>query len=399
MQEEIERLTDELSKIQEISELEKQTNVQLEIQIAELKEKLKDKKIQMELETSVEIAELNKIIKELQVKLRDMESGYLKKIEESQIENEKLNQTLDIERNKVQKYESQKHDYVSSQRIIEELMQQISGLEKEKSELANQYEKYATVSDEVMTYKKQMNEISASLETCEQDLERERADRESIEHSQEELLRKMKELQRENDELVIRLEGLKTENEGLIDKNRNLEDRIKILEDQNKLHLHQVNETLKMPVPIIRDHETILAASSEEVEKLHEIRDQFFKRKSLESADYSPRPPLSKTNTNSSIHLSSSSLKLTVPSVNLDSEKRPATPEKELKIIPKIVEPTTSDALPQNENYDSTFNSQDVPTIPNDDSPNRKAFAEMFSQSSKMINFVFGQNKLMIIFF
>ena len=58
MQEEIERLTEELSKLQELNELEKETNAQYEIQISELKEKLNGKKMQMELEASLEIAEL-----------------------------------------------------------------------------------------------------------------------------------------------------------------------------------------------------------------------------------------------------------------------------------------------------------------------------------------------------
>lgn len=90
MQEEIERLTDELKRLQEIGELEKQTNAQLEIQISELKEKLSGKKVEMELEMGLEIAELNKRIKELQMELRETELKYKKKIDESTAENGKI---------------------------------------------------------------------------------------------------------------------------------------------------------------------------------------------------------------------------------------------------------------------------------------------------------------------
>lgn len=91
MQDEIERLTEELSKLQELSDLEKETNAQLEIQISELKDKLNGKKTQMELETTVEIAELNKKIKELQIELREMETRYKKKFDENIAENGKKN--------------------------------------------------------------------------------------------------------------------------------------------------------------------------------------------------------------------------------------------------------------------------------------------------------------------
>lgn len=90
MQEEIEQLTDELKKLHEISELEKQTNAQLEIQICELREKLNSKKIQMELETNFEVAELNKRISELQNQLQNMESNYNSKLEESKAEKGKF---------------------------------------------------------------------------------------------------------------------------------------------------------------------------------------------------------------------------------------------------------------------------------------------------------------------
>lgn len=89
MQDEIERLTDELRKLQEVREIEKHTNEQLEIQINELKDKLIGKKMQLELETSVEIAELNKKIKELQFEMREMEVNYKRMLDESQNENGK----------------------------------------------------------------------------------------------------------------------------------------------------------------------------------------------------------------------------------------------------------------------------------------------------------------------
>lgn len=86
MEEEIDKLTLELKKLQDLGELEKRTNAQLEIQVSELKEKLCCKKIQSELEANVEIAELNKRIKELQAQLDDVEKNYQKKMEESKNE-------------------------------------------------------------------------------------------------------------------------------------------------------------------------------------------------------------------------------------------------------------------------------------------------------------------------
>lgn len=86
MEDEISKLTDEISKLHEISELEKKTNAQLEIQIGELKEKLSSKKIQKDLEANVEIAELHNKIKELQKALDDVEKNYQKKMEESKRE-------------------------------------------------------------------------------------------------------------------------------------------------------------------------------------------------------------------------------------------------------------------------------------------------------------------------
>lgn len=92
MEDEINRLSAELKRIQEIGELEKNTNTQLEIQVAELKEKLSGKNVQTELEKNLEIAELNKKIKELQLQLDAAERSYNKKMENSMKEQgEKFN--------------------------------------------------------------------------------------------------------------------------------------------------------------------------------------------------------------------------------------------------------------------------------------------------------------------
>lgn len=83
MEDEINRLSSELKRIQDLGELEKRTNAQLEIQVAELKEKLNGKNIEVQLEKNVEIAELTKKIKELQVQLDEAEQNYKKKMDES----------------------------------------------------------------------------------------------------------------------------------------------------------------------------------------------------------------------------------------------------------------------------------------------------------------------------
>lgn len=83
MQEEIQKLQTELQKLHEIEELERNTNAQLEFQVNELREKLTSTDIQKELETNVEIAELNKKIKELQMKLEKMDNEYKRKMQES----------------------------------------------------------------------------------------------------------------------------------------------------------------------------------------------------------------------------------------------------------------------------------------------------------------------------
>lgn len=71
-----------MKRLQELSELEKQTNAQLEIQVDELKEKLRGKKVQEDLEANLEVAELTKKIKELQTQLDEVEKSYKIKLED-----------------------------------------------------------------------------------------------------------------------------------------------------------------------------------------------------------------------------------------------------------------------------------------------------------------------------
>lgn len=75
-----------MKKLQDISELEKQTNAQLEIQVNELKEKLRCKKVQEELEANLEVAELNKKIKELQQQLDEVDKSFKVKLEDCKLE-------------------------------------------------------------------------------------------------------------------------------------------------------------------------------------------------------------------------------------------------------------------------------------------------------------------------
>lgn len=290
---------------------------------------------------------------------------------------------LENERQKVKKVEMQKQDVESSQKMIDNLMERVATVEKEKTELASQYEKYATISDEIANYKKRMNELSQLLDEKEKSLEKERADKSSIEHSQEDLLKKMKDLQKENDKLVVKLEGLKTENEGLLSKNKKLEDRVKVLEDQNKQQLQQINETLKMPVPVTFDREALMERSLKDVQKLDEIRSRYT------TGDIDNSSSSGLRNASRFTEPSISPPSLAIPSINLTDEKRPASTGKELKIVPKIVEPSSSssDAVTspklKDQGYTSTINSQDVPAIPHD-SPGQsasKAFAEAFSRS------------------
>lgn len=90
MESEINMLSEELKKLHEIGELEKKTNALLEIQVGELKEKLCCKKVQKELEENVEIAELNKKIKDLQAQLSEVEKSYMKKMDDSKREQGKI---------------------------------------------------------------------------------------------------------------------------------------------------------------------------------------------------------------------------------------------------------------------------------------------------------------------
>lgn len=404
MEDEIKKLSVELKKLQDVSELEKKTNAQLEIQVSELKEKLSGKNIQKELEENIEIQQLNKKIKDLQAQIEELEKGYKKKMDESKMEQEKLNEILSKERQKVRKLESLSNDSEASKKMIDNLMERVATVEKEKAELAGQYEKYAKISDEVVSYKKRMNEMSSLLEAKEKALEKEKADKASIEHSQEDLLKKMKNLQKENDNLVVKLEGLKTENESLINKNKRLEDRVKVLEDQNKQQLQQLTETLKMPVPLTIDRDTLKSKSEKDIKKIEEIREKSIQagmnevERSNTSLNLSLSPPRSMSPPRSPPSLS-------VPTVNVSDEKRPASSEKSLKVIPKIVEPSTGSTdvsvKTKDKEYTSTINSQVAPTIPRD-SPiqgTSKAFADTFSRSSEYEkNLIFEKRHLLSIF-
>jgi hypothetical protein len=235
-------------------------------------------------------------------------------------------------------------------------------------EIAKQYEKYAVLSEEIANFKLQINELNEIIQQKEEDLQKERADKESIQHSQDDLLRKMKQLQQDNDELVVKLEGLKSENETLLNKNKKLEDRVKVLEDQNKKYLREVNDTLKMPTPIPKDKSTLIANAASEIQKHKELHERLQHQKSVNSSpektfnSYCSSPP-----------------NLSVPSVKVQDEKRPSTPEKELRVIPKIVEPGSSNGSSQpKDSHD------EVSTIPPDSLPGTsKNFAEVFSQSGE----------------
>lgn len=252
--------------------------------------------------------------------------------------------------------------------MIDDLMARVAKVEKEKEELAGRYEKYATLSGEVANYKKRIHEMTSILEMKEKVIEKEKADKASIEHSQEDLLNKMKELQKENDNLVVRLEGLKTESEGLLVKNKKLEDRIKVLEDENKEQLKKINEALKMPVPISLNSDAVKERSQKELQKLEEFRER-----------------IAKDSTHHYLNLTSAKPILSVPSFSIADEKRPMTLQKDLKIIPTIVEPSSvEDSIREKENF-STLDSQATSTIP-PDSPvpcTSKTFAETFSKSCK----------------
>lgn len=182
---------------------------------------------------------------------------------------------LENERQKSKKFESQSHEIESSKNMVETLMERIATAEKEKTELVSRCEQIAAMSEESSSYKMQLNDVTQTLKANEKALENAVFEKASIEHSQEELLKKMKDLQKENDQLIVNIEGLKTENDGLINKNKNLEDRIRNLEGQNKHHLQQINETLKLPLPISLslDRESLRSKSFEEADRIAEIQE------------------------------------------------------------------------------------------------------------------------------
>lgn len=188
-------------------------------------------------------------------------------------------------------------------------------MEEERAELITKCSKLAIVTEELESYKRKTNELTKVLAETERALEKERADKASIEqvsvHSQENLLKVMKDLQKENDSLAVKLEGLKTENESLLSKNEKLEHRIKVLDDQNKEQIQQINNALSMP------------------------------KQGAVAQEYKPKKESERVENRNSTSQPSS---LTIPPVPLNEEMRPATPEKELKVIPKIVEPSETSA-------------------------------------------------------
>lgn len=277
LQEEVNRLAAELSKLKEMRDTERTANERLETEVSDLKVQLKSK-------NDTALQERDKKIKELECQLRTAEEKYAKVQEESRREqgeptaaiacrkklhqklflfillsqphfnwiamtrtislSEKLNNLLKCEQ---AKSESQRKSFETSQQALETLTERVASLEKKNSELSVQNDKLSKVTQDSMSFKKSASDLRAELDLKERELETERANRATIEHSQSELLKKIKELQRENDELVVKLEGLQTENDGLITKNKRLEENVRVLESSNKVQLQKVNDTLKVP--------------------------------------------------------------------------------------------------------------------------------------------------------
>lgn len=280
-----------------------------------------------------------------------------------------MNDLLEKERQALKKRESLSQEIEASEKMVDKLMERVASAEAEKSELSSKYEKVEL----------RMSNMSQKLETKQKEFEKERTERESIEHSQDLLLKKMKDLQKENDQLVVRLEGLKTENECLISKNKMLENRVKNLEDKNKQQLQQINETLQ--VPLAFDQQLLTTKSMKDVERIEEIREAVESSSAFHEASESCTPA----------RMSLSPPSLTVPTVNFIVDKRQtfASEEKSCKIVPTISEPSLPSNSAKEQEYTSTIDSQDAPTIPHA-SPipgNSKAFAETFSRSGKKLIF------------
>ncbi|CAO1319480.1 unnamed protein product [Diamesa hyperborea] len=404
MEEEIQHLNQEIENLQQVGELEKKTNFQLEQEVKLLKEKLSNTEIEKELEQNVEVIALNRKIKDLQKELDDIANVNVKKLIESKSEQEKLSELLEKERQNIKKYEAQSHDLIAAKKMVEDLMDRAAVVEKEKADLRSQFEKYASISEEVKSCKKKMTELTQKLDSKEKELNKTKTDNESIAHSQEDLLKKMKDLQKENDNLVVKLEGLKTENDGLINKNKKLEDRVKVLEDQNKQQLIKLNETLKLPVPAPKDQEALKQRVEQDVRKIEKIRET-----ALSASNDVSEKNESKTGNSSQIE---SSLNLTKGSsidkseMSRDHSLDFKSPSSEKKFnIPQIIEPTSrpskiltindehakSDLLSvsRERQFDnaSTINSQDLPTISRDSqaSSSSKAFQITFSKSGKYL--------------
>lgn len=415
MEEEIQHLNQEIENLQQVGELEKKTNFQLEQEVKLLKEKLSNTEIEKELEQNVEVIALNRKIKDLQKELDDIANVNVKKLNESKSEQEKLSELLEKERQKIKKYEAQSHDLISAKKMVEDLMDRAAVVEKEKADLRSQFEKYAIISEEVTNYKKKMTELTQKLDSKEKELNKTKTDNESIAHSQDDLLKKMKDLQKENDNLVVKLEGLKTENDGLINKNKKLEDRVKVLEDQNKQQLIKLNETLKLPVPAPKDQEALKLRVEQDVRKIEKIRETALSA-SNEVSEKNESKPANMGKVESPLNLTKvSSIDTSEVSREYSLDFKSPSSEKKFN-IPQIIEPTPrpsqvkiltindeiakSDLLSVSKEREVEYTSQDLPTISRDSqiSSSSKAFQITFSKSGKcLIYFIYIINNIFIL--
>lgn len=292
-----------------------------------------------------------------------------------------MEELLEKERQERKKLESQAKDVKSSQNVIDTLMEQITAIEKEKSDLASKFDKVSKKTEDEGVYKKRINEISQVLEESEKALHKERSDKASLEHSQEELLKKMKDLQKENDQLVTKLEGLKTDNEGLLNKNKKLEDRIKVLETENKQQLQKINDTLSLPV-------TPRPESSQGSTKV-----TFSTKKENDKDSEIAAVLLSPINTFETVKSFASSVspipreKLRSLSVDKKDAKK-AKPEVVAAIVtkPTVVSSISSMSSTIERLEVNNATSNDALTLPNDSMlpSNSATFAETFSRSGKL---------------
>lgn len=86
LESELKNVKEEMDKVQKDFELEKKTNSQLEIQIKELKEKLSNDRVQKDLETNVQIMQLNRKVGDLEAHCENLDKEYRQKLEDSKKE-------------------------------------------------------------------------------------------------------------------------------------------------------------------------------------------------------------------------------------------------------------------------------------------------------------------------